>query len=75
MEFQSNSFSTGFVNEFPDKQPPATSYPDPQKRDQTGPMNPTPDIAGADDPSVGTGTAFPKSDEEEDKLREESNAE
>lgn len=75
MEFQTNIYSNGFVNEFPDKQPPATSYPDPQKRDQTAPMNPTPDISGADDPSVGTGTAFPKPDEEEDSLREESNQE
>ena len=41
------------VAEFPDKQPPATSYPEPG---QQAPMNPTPGIPGSDAPEVSTGS-------------------
>ncbi|WP_221392273.1 hypothetical protein [Dyadobacter sp. NIV53] len=58
MEFQTNNFSNGFVSEFSADQPPATSYPDPHKPGQMGPMNPTPDIPGTDAPEVNTGTSI-----------------
>ncbi|MCF0069944.1 hypothetical protein LZD49_05645 [Dyadobacter sp. CY261] len=54
MDFQ-NQYAFAFpTSEMPDDQPPATSYP--EKPGETGPLNPTPDVPGADAPEVSTGT-------------------
>jgi len=67
MNYQPNFNSDGFVREFPDDQPPATSYPDPQKPGQMPPMNPTPDIPGTDAPEVETGSGVSPDLPEEDE--------
>ena len=53
MEFLMHEEYDTLVAEAPDKQPPATSYPEPG---QTAPMNPTPDVPGTDAPEVSTGS-------------------
>jgi len=64
-----NKINNGLVSEFPDDQPPATSYPDPHKPGQMPPMNPAPEVPGADAPEVDTGSrvspALPEEDEDE----------
>ena len=72
MDFQLNNDYNLFVSELPDDQPPATSYPDPQKPGQMEPMNPTPEIPGTDAPEVQTGTNIePSSAEKEESSAEE----
>ncbi|MCE6993166.1 hypothetical protein [Dyadobacter sp. CY323] len=55
----------------PDKQPPATSYPEPG---QTAPLNPTPDVPGPDAPEVETGsrmdTDIPAEETDENEVGE-----
>jgi hypothetical protein len=52
MDFMTGYSYGNFTSEMPDKQPPATSYPEPG---QTAPMNPQPDVPGTDAPEVYTG--------------------
>lgn len=55
MDFQTNIFEMP-VAEYPDKQPPAPSYPD--KPGETAPLNPRPNVPGTDAPEVSTGSGM-----------------
>ena len=67
MDFISSVSHSNIQNEFPDDQPPATSYPDPQKPGQQAPMNPTPDVPGTDAPGVDTGSKLEPQEQEGDE--------
>ena len=67
MNYYSVNLNSFFVSEFPDDQPPATSYPDPQKPDQMPPMNPRPYVPGTDAPEVDTGSKIENEDDEADE--------
>ena len=64
-------FLTNIFNEFPDDQPPATSYPDPQKPGQMAPMNPTPEVPGTDAPEVEKGSNIDAPSSADDETDEE----
>jgi hypothetical protein len=71
MELLTNYAYPDVVNEMPDKQPPATSYPEPG---QQAPLNPTPDVPGTDAPEVNTGSRMdddvPAEDIDEEQVGE-----
>jgi hypothetical protein len=53
MDFQTNYAFPDVTSELPDKQPP---WPDLSDPGQTAPLNPSPDVPGADAPEVSTGS-------------------
>jgi hypothetical protein len=68
MAYLTDYYSNSFVSEFPDDQPPATSYPDPQKKEQQAPMNPTPYVPGTDAPEVVPGSNVEEAAPEESEI-------
>lgn len=67
MDFISGVSYANFNNDYPGDQPPATSYPDPQKPGQQAPMNPTPKVPGTDAPEVLTGKEIEPQEQEGDE--------
>jgi hypothetical protein len=69
MDFQNQYEFALPIAEMPDDQPPAPSYP--EKPQETGPLNPTPDVPGTDAPGVNTGSRIDADEQAERKDEDE----